>query len=434
MMISFGALVRKDLLLFFSDRRAVIVGLLVPIICGSFFGYLFGGQGGKTETSRMPALFVDQDNSAISRGLFAQLSSDKNLDVKPSTLDEARTAVRKGKATAAIVIPKDFGADAGRAFFAGAKKPEIGVLYDPSHGMEVAMVQGILSGAVMQVVSKEMFTGQSGREMMQQSLAQIDKNEQIAPADKKILRNLLGSVEKWNEQQDRAQASGQDTSVGGLTMPYETREEAITAGSDIQYNGYAHSFGGMGIQFILFMGLDVGIRLLLLRKSGLWQRLRAAPLSRTVLLGSRAVSAAMIAAFILFVLFAFARAVFGVRIQGSFAGFLGICAAFSLMTAAFGLMIAALGKTLEATRGYSVMATLLMVMLGGAWVPTFVFPPWLQKSTVIVPTRWAMDGLDAMTWRGLGFSAAVWPIAVMLAFTLLFGVVAVTRFRWEAEA
>jgi ABC-2 type transport system permease protein len=36
------------------------------------------------------------------------------------------------------------------------------------------------------------------------------------------------------------------------------------------------------------------------------------------------------------------------------------------MTAAFGLMIAAPGKTLEATRGYSIMATLLMVMLGGA--------------------------------------------------------------------
>jgi ABC-2 type transport system permease protein len=433
MMISFRALVRKDLLLFFSDRRAVVVGLLVPIICGSFFGYLFGGQGGKTETSRMPVLFIDQDGSVTSRELLTRLSADKNLDVKPSSLDEARTAVRKGKVTAAIVIPKDFGTDAGSAFFGGAKKPEIGVLYDPSHGMELGMVQGILSGAVMQVVSKEMFTGKSGREMVKQSLAQIEKNDRIASADKKILRDLLGSVEKWNEQQESRRASEQEVPAGGLTMPYETREEAITAGTGIQYNGYAHSFGGMGIQFILFMGLDVGIRLLLLRQSGLWQRLRAAPLSRSLLLGSRATSAAIIAGFILLVLFSFARVVFGVRIQGSFVGFVGVCAAFSLMTAAFGLMIAALGKTLEATRGYSIMATLIMVMLGGAWVPTFVFPQWLQKSTVIVPTRWAMDGLDAMTWRGLGLSAAVGPIVVMLLFTLLFGALAVTRFRWEAE-
>ena len=48
-MIPFLALVRKDLRLFFQDRRAVIVGLVVPIVCGSFFGYLFGGQRGKSE-------------------------------------------------------------------------------------------------------------------------------------------------------------------------------------------------------------------------------------------------------------------------------------------------------------------------------------------------------------------------------------------------
>jgi ABC-2 type transport system permease protein len=74
-----------------------------------------------------------------------------------------------------------------------------------------------------------------------------------------------------------------------------------------------------------------------------------------------------------------------------------------------------------------------MVMLGGAWVPTFIFPKWLQKLTVVVPTRWAMDGLDAMTWRGLGFSASVGPIAVLLLFTLLFGTVAVMRFRWRTD-
>jgi ABC-2 type transport system permease protein len=152
-----------------------------------------------------------------------------------------------------------------------------------------------------------------------------------------------------------------------------------------------------------------------------------------MLLGSRAVSASLMAGFILTVLFSFARVVFGVRIQGSLAGFVGVCAAFSLMTAAFGLMVAALGETVEATRGYSIMATLVMVMLGGAWVPTFIFPKWLQRLTIVIPTRWAMDGLDGMTWRGLGFSAAVAPIAILLGFTLLFGGIAVMRFRWRTE-
>ena len=432
-MIPFLALVRKDLKLFFNDRRAVIVSILVPIVLASFFGYLFGGQGGNAETSKVPVLVIDQDGSTISRGLITQLGSDKNLDVKPSTLEAGREAVRKGKATAAIVIPKDFGRDAGHALFTGATKPELGVLYDPSHNVELGMVKGILSGAVMQAVSKEMFTGKSGREMVNESLAQVENNPQMPAENRKALRDLLGGVKEFNEQQDRAGASGQGELSGGLSMPYQTREQAITSGQNVEYNGYAHSFGGMGIQFILFMGLDVGIALLMLRQSGLWQRLRAAPLSRTMLLGSRAVSASLIAGFLLLVLFGFARVVFGVHIRGSFAGFLGVCAAFSLMTAAFGLMVAALGETVEATRGYSIMATLIMVMLGGAWVPTFIFPKWLQKLTVIIPTRWAMDGLDGMTWRGLGFSSALAPIAVLLLFTLLFGVVAVMRFRWRTE-
>jgi ABC-2 type transport system permease protein len=212
------------------------------------------------------------------------------------------------------------------------------------------------------------------------------------------------------------------------------REEVVTARKGIAYNGYAHAFGGMGVQFILFMGVDVGIGVLLQRQRGLWKRLRAAPLSRGLLLGSRALSAALTAALILVVIFGFARVVFNVRIEGSMVGFLAVCAAFSLMTATFGLMIAALGKTPEATRGLSILATLVLVMLGGSWVPTFIFPQWLQKITVIVPTRWAMDGLDAMTWRGLGPSAAVGPVAALLVFSLLFGAVAVTRFRWEAES
>lgn len=431
-MIPFLALVRKDLKLFFTDRRAVVVGLLVPIICGSFFGYLFGGRKGSVETSKVPVLIMDQDESEISRALVTQLTADKNLKIKPSTPVAAREAVRKGQAIAAIIIPKDFGNDAGRALFQRTTKPTLGLLYDPSHAVELEMVKGILSGAVMQSVSQEMFRGRSGREMVNQSLAQLE-NADLPPEDLKALRNLLGGVKEWNERQERDAASGRVVSAGGLTIPYQTRDEAITSGKNVEYNGYAHSFAGMGVQFILFMGLDVGIALLMLRQSGLWQRLRAAPLSRATLLGSRAVSAALIAAFILFVLFAFARLVFGVHIQGSLAGFLGICAAFSLMTATFGLMVAALGETIEATRGYSILATLLMVMLGGGWVPIFLFPTWLQNLSVIVPTRWAIDGLDGMTWRGLGFSSALAPIFVLTLFALLFGLVAVMRFRWRTD-
>jgi len=189
----------------------------------------------------------------------------------------------------------------------------------------------------------------------------------------------------------------------------------------------------MGAQFILFMGIEAGVALLLQREKGLWKRFRSAPISKAVLLGSRALSAAMCAFLILCVMFLFAWAVFGVRIEGSVLGFVlvGIC--FAVMTAGFGLMVASLGRTPEGTRPIAMLLTLLMVMLGGAWVPTFVFPEWLQKVGVAVPVRWVVDGLDAMTWRGLGIGATMLPCAIILGFAALFSLIALWKFRWEVD-
>jgi ABC-2 type transport system permease protein len=125
--------------------------------------------------------------------------------------------------------------------------------------------------------------------------------------------------------------------------------------------------------------------------------------------------------------------VFGVRVQGSAVGFVGVLLSIAVMTSTFGLLIATLGRTPEATRGISIFAVLIMVMLGGAWVPTFVFPAWLQRATVVVPARWAVDGIEAMTWRGLPWAAAVPTIGALLGFALLFGVLAALRFDWEAD-
>jgi ABC-2 type transport system permease protein len=134
---------------------------------------------------------------------------------------------------------------------------------------------------------------------------------------------------------------------------------------------------------------------------------------------------------LLAIIYAAAIAVFGVPSKAAWPASSAWRSRSRCSTASFGLLIAALGRTPEATRGLAIFATLIMVMLGGAWVPTFVFPAWLQTVSLAVPTRWAVDGLDAMTWRGLGFGAAVGPIVAMLAFSALFAVLAVWRFDWD---
>src|SRR5260370_17267437 len=95
------------------------------------------------------------------------------------------------------------------------------------------------------------------------------------------------SVGNLNAQRASERDSRQDGLSAGLSMPYELREEGVTARQGISYNGYAHSFACMGVQFILFMGIDVGIGVLLQRHRSLWQRLRSSTLSLALLLRIR---------------------------------------------------------------------------------------------------------------------------------------------------
>jgi ABC-2 type transport system permease protein len=428
--IAFRALVRKDLLAFVRDRRALIVSVLTPILIAAFFGYLFGGDHDDAERGRMAVAVVDLDGSDTSRQVAAGLAGEASLATELTDAGRARERVREGKVRVAVVLPQGFGAAARRALFGGGEKPVVELLYDPSQTFARPVVEGLLTLHVMQTVTRELFSANGSTTAIDATLADVRASDRLAPAMRGDLTTMLEAVRTFQARQPPATAAGGGAG-GGMTVPFGLSDVAVSAGP--RYNGYAHSFAGMSVQFILFMGIDAGVGILLQRQTGVWRRLRAAPLSRGVLLGARCVATTLIALGILAVVYLVAILVFGVRIHGSLAGFVAVAVAFALFTSATGLLIAALGRSVPATRGLSMFVVLLLVMLGGAWVPSFVFPAWLQRATVFVPTRWAVDGLDAMTWRGLPLSAAVAPVAVLLGTSVLFALLALWRFDWEAD-
>lgn len=428
-MTAFFALVRKDLILFLSDRRALLVSLVLPIVIAAFFGYIFSGTSSKG--SAIEIALVQQDTSESARKIAEGLKADSTLKVKPMALAAAERTVRKGELKVAVVIPAGFGEAAGSALFGAGEKPEIGLLYDPSQPAVLAMVKGLLTQHVMQVVSAEMFGGQQGLRFTERGLRELAESGRTDPPTV-ALRNLLGSVLAFQSLPQPAPGAAPQV-PGGLSMPFTTRDRQLSSASlERGYDGYAHSFAGMGVQFILFLGIDTGIGILLARRSGVWSRLLAAPVTLTGVLLARVVSATVIAFSLLVVIFGVGVAAFGVHVA-SVGGFVGVALAFSLMTAGFGLFIAAFGKTPEAARGIAVFATLMMVMLGGAWMPSFLFPEWMQRLTLVIPTRWAIDGFDAVTWRGLGMEAALPAMAVQLLFAAAFGGLAIWRFSREQD-
>jgi ABC-2 type transport system permease protein len=384
---------------------------------------VFGG--GSAKGSGIDVAVVQQDTSDAGNRIAAGLKADPNLHVTTMDMTQAREAVRKGSQAVAIVLPAGFAEAAGTAMFSNKDKPAIGLLYDPSQPAVLAMVKGMLTQQVMQVVSAEMFGGALGKKLTERSLQRLDENK----VQDGTLRDMLVAVRKFEDRPREERAS--DAAPRGLAMPFTTHDEGLTSGPVARgYNPYAHSFSGMGVQFILFMGVNMGIGMLLTRRSGVWDRLLAAPVTLTQVVLARAASAAIIATCLLIAIFVVAALAFHVEVS-SVPGFLGVAIGFGALTAGFGLLIAAFGKTPEAARGIAMFATLILVMLGGAWIPSFMFPPWVQQVTLVTPTRWAIAGLDAVTWRGLGAAGAAPAVAVLLGFALLFTVAAVWRFKRE---
>jgi len=309
------ALVRAELTLHFSNRRALLMSIVAPILIAAFFGSLFG-TGSKM--AGIPIGVVDLDRSPLSQRVVAALRGEASLKTTAGDEAELLAQVRAGKLRAVAILPAGLGRQAGRALFGAGAKPEIVLHYDPSQASALAVVRGLLAQTLMQEVSRTSFSADSPvLADLKQQVAQAQGLDPESRAEYLRMFDSIGAVQK----REAAQSSGSSASApqsGGLSMPYTTREiEAVQSGANaapVAYNSYAHSFAGMGVQFILMTGVDMAVGLLLMRRLGLWKRLRAAPLSRAQLLGSRIAASALISLIVFAVIYIVAIAAFGVRV------------------------------------------------------------------------------------------------------------------------
>ena len=104
----FRALVRKDLVLYFSNRRALVMSIAAPIVIAAFFGAIFGS--GSDKPSRIPIALADRDASVLSQAVAASVAADPAFELSNVDAAAAVALVRQGKVRAAVVIPAGFGA------------------------------------------------------------------------------------------------------------------------------------------------------------------------------------------------------------------------------------------------------------------------------------------------------------------------------------
>jgi ABC-2 type transport system permease protein len=104
----------------------------------------------------------------------------------------------------------------------------------------------------------------------------------------------------------------------------------------------------------------------------------------------------------------------------------------TIMSAAFGLMLATLVKTERAAGSIGTLAALILAPLGGCWWPLFILPAWMQSLAKITPHGWANTGFNKLMLFGADFGDVIPEMLALVAFAVLFGIIAIWRFRTSA--
>lgn len=167
------------------------------------------------------------------------------------------------------------------------------------------------------------------------------------------------------------------------------------------------------------------------RTNKLLRRIRLAPVRTEALVASRLLVSIAVALIQMGVFLAVGVGLFDLKLTGSWwmAIPLLLCATLAFM--AIGLIAGAISKTAEAASGIANVIILPMAFLSGSFIPLDQAPEWLQSVAKFLPLGQLNNGLLDTMVRGDGPGAALVPMAALLGFALVFGLIAARLFRWE---
>lgn len=169
------------------------------------------------------------------------------------------------------------------------------------------------------------------------------------------------------------------------------------------------------------------------RTSGLLRRLRLSPMPVRTLLGAR-VTVSMGIALVQTIIFLLVGLlpIYGLKLEHAWWMVFPVVLSGVAAFLAIGLAIGAWARTLQTAQGVAQIVVLPMAFLGGSFFPLTNAPTWLQWLSYVFPLRWLNEGLLNVLVRGLGPASALPQIGGLLGIALVFSLIGLKTFRWDA--
>lgn len=188
--------------------------------------------------------------------------------------------------------------------------------------------------------------------------------------------------------------------------------------------------GLIGVQLMGGSLWGIAFVLVQVRQKKLLKRLVATPMRRSDFLLSFVLWRLLFVIVEVAVLLAFAHLAFAVPIRGSLLAVLALCLLGAGCFAGIGLLCAVRASNSETANGLVNLVQLPMYLLSGVFFSSSRFPQWAQRPIHLLPLTALNDALRGVINEGQSVGTLWLPIAVMLGWGLLSGIVALRWFKW----
>jgi ABC-2 type transport system permease protein len=401
----------KDLKLFLTDRLALFFFILFPFLFVIVFNFMLQGIG--SQDPRLEMHLVTQEAAGgLSYQIITAMETKDEAQLQPGEpkivwdkdYNEARQAVEDKKLAGFLAFPADFTQSVMMGYGA-----QLEVVVNPAETYIRAALNGLASAIASQVGSQQLATNAAVSLMVEEKLTSGD------------VSSLGQEIQKFFT-----------TPAGTPTSPPLITLKTEGVGEVEAYNPSNYVIPGYLVMFTFFAAAQSAAIIVRERQNNTLERLLASSVRRETLLvgmftGTVAKGLVQIAIF-----WVVGLLVFKIELGLSPAAVIILSILMVIMSAAFAIMLATLAKTERSADALGVLLSLVLAPLGGCWWPLFITPQWMQFIAKITPHGWATTGFNELMVFGGNFSGAVPNMLALAGFAVVFGIIAIMRFRTSA--
>jgi ABC-2 type transport system permease protein len=386
----------KDLSQILRDKKSLFFLVAMPIVFTLFMGFAYrAGNGDEKTDQRLPLAVVAGSDSRLSQMLLERLETSDALKIVRLEQAAALESLQKGEVAGVLVIPVSFGGQA-----AGGTNPQLTLIAEANSSAGQALYQA-LRVPVSQLLSAV-------------EVANLSAETQANPAEFSPALELAWA--KWD---------------ANSRLELVRTEQAVAAPKSDWTGGnpYNQASPGILVQFAIF-GLTTSAQILVSeRKTRTLQRLMTTAMRPWEIIAGHLLAMFALTFLQTALLVIFGQFALGVDYLREPLGTLLVAVGLGLWVASLGLLIGVIAKSDDQVILFSMLAMFLFSALGGTWFPLEASGGAFAALGRLMPSAWAMTGLQNLLIRGLGSASTLLPTGILLAYAAGFFGLAVWRFK-----